>query len=391
MATPVMASVQALINQKNGGRQGNANFYYYPLANLDYVAGNCKSVNGTAANPAVTLPASTCNFHDIVTGSNIVPTNSTGSTYLGFSAGPGFDEASGLGSVNINNVATNWKTVNFNATTTTFTLTPTTGITHGASQALTVTVSSTAGTPTGDFSLVAVTTNPGAKLQYTLSGGTYSGNISGLPAGTYNVYVHYEGDGTFAPSNSANQQVTIGQESSGIALNLYYFVPGSYYSNPTSVPYGDLTDLTGTVAGTSATGTPSGTLTFAISQNGTALAPFVTKLDSTGTGALVAGAGYSSLYIAPNYPALNPGSYVVTATYGGDTSFAGSTNSISFTVTQQTPAVSISSSSAYITAGSAVTLNCSRGEGGPDASAGGVSKRKLHVPGHHFGNDTGHG
>ena len=358
VATPVMASVQALINQKNGGRQGNANFYYYPLANADYVSGACKSTNGTASNPTVTLPGAGCNFHDIVAGSNIIPTNASGSTSLGFAAGPGFDAASGLGSVNINNVALGWSKVNFNATTTTFTLTPTTGVTHGAAQALTVAVSSTAGTPTGDFSVIAATYNPGVQQRYTLSSGAYSGNISGLPAGTYSVHIHYEGDGTFAPSDSTNKLVVIGQESSTVALALAYFIPGSYTTGATTVPYGDLIDLTSTVTGASGTGTPSGNVLFTIKQNGSGITPYLGVLDGSGTAALVAGAGYSSLYIAPNYPALTPGSYVVTASYNGDVSFAPSMSTYSFVVTQQTPAVTLTSSSAFITTGAAVTLNC---------------------------------
>ena len=357
VATPVMASVQALINQKNGGRQGNADFYYYPLANRDYVAGNCKSVNGTASTPTVTLPGATCNFHDVIAGDNRSKQNSADTTGLGFYAGTGFDAASGLGSVNINNVATNWSTVNFNATTTTFTLTPLTGITHGASQTLAVSVSSTAGTPTGDISLIAVTTNPSTTQRYTLASGAYSGSITGLPAGTYNVYVHYEGDGTFAPSNSATQQVTIGQESSSVSLAAYYFLPGTYYSGFTTGPYGALYDLPATVTGTSNTGVPTGTVTFSGTRNGVAITPLTVTLDGTGTGAMVAGAGYSSLLVAQNYPVLALGSYVITATYSGDVSFAASSSPVSFTVGQATPTVSISSSSAYITSGASVTLN----------------------------------
>jgi hypothetical protein len=359
VATPVMASIQALINQKNGGRQGNANFHYYPLANNDYVAGNCKAAAGTASNVSVTLPGLGCNFHDIVTGDNRSKQNSADTTGLGFYAGTGFDEASGLGSVNIANVANNWSTVNFNSTTTAFTLSPTTVTTHGTSQNFTVTVSSTAGTPTGDFAIIAVTTTPGSYFQYTLSGGTYSGSLAGLPGGSYNVYAHYAGDGKFAPSDSPAIAVSIGQETSAISFVLADFYPGIAQTGYTSIPYGYLIDLVGTVAGTSNTGTPSGTLTFAVNDNGTNLSPYTGTLDSDSTAALVAGAGYSSIYLAPNYPVLVPGSYTVTATYNGDASFKTSSNSTSFTITKYTPTVSLTTSSADITSGSAVTLNLS--------------------------------
>ncbi len=357
VATPVMASVQALINQKNGGRQGNANFYYYPLANMDYVAGNCKAVNGTAASPAVTLPGASCNFHDIVSGDNRSKQNSTDTTGLGFYAGTGYDAASGLGSVNISNVAANWSTVSFRATTTAFTLTPTTLATHGATQNFSVTVNATGGTPTGDVSVIAVTTNPGTQFRYTLGGGTYSGTLAGLPGGTYSVHAHYEGDGTFAPSDSPSIQVTIGKETSTTSFLLTDFYPGFVQTGQTSIPYGYLIDLIGTVAGASATGTPSGTLSFAISQNGSNLTPYTGTLDSSGVAALVAGAGYSSLYVAPNYPVLPVGSYTVTATYSGDSSFAANTGTTSFTITKYTSTGTLTSSSAYISSGSSVTLN----------------------------------
>ncbi|MFC6646322.1 Ig-like domain repeat protein [Granulicella cerasi] len=356
VATPFQAGIQALINQKNGGRQGNANFYYYKLANQDYVAGNCKAVNGTAASPAVTLPASTCNFHDVVAGDNRTKSSSSDTTGLGFYSAAGFDEATGLGSMNVANVATNWSSVAFSATSTSFTLTPTTGA-HGVSQAYSIAVSSSAGTPTGDVSIIASTTMPGTKLRYTLSGGAASGTLNSLPGGTYNVYAHYEGDGTYAASDSAPVQVTIAKEASTVPLTLADFYNGYVQTNVTSIPYGYLVDLYSTVASTSGYGIPSGTLTFAVSRNGAPLAPLTVTLDGTGTGSLIASAGYSSLLIAPNYSALSAGSYTVTATYSGDSTFNSSTGTISFVIAQQTPTITLALSPAAITSGGNVMLN----------------------------------
>jgi hypothetical protein len=359
VATPVMASIQALIDEKNGGRQGNPNFFYYPLANADFAAGNCQAVNGTAANPAVTLPASTCNFHDVVAGSNRVQSSASDTTGLGFNAGSGFDPASGLGSVNIANVANNWSSVALQATTTTFTLTPTAGLTHGASQifAATVAASSGSGTPTGDISVIAETTLPGVQLRFTLTNGAYNGSLSGLPGGNYKVHVHYGGDGNFAASDSASVPVSIGKESSSIAVTLADFYPGFVQTGSSSIPYGYLVDLIGTVSGPSTTGTPSGSMTFSVAQNGMALAGVTNTVDASGSAALVAGASYTSLYLAPNYPTLNPGTYVVTLAYSGDASFGASTASSAFTVAKVTPAGTYSESSTYINSGQSVTLN----------------------------------
>ena len=80
-----------------------------------------------------------------------------GTDYVGFPATTGFDEATGLGTPNITNLANNWSTVTFNASKTTLNLSPTT-ITHGASQTAVITVAavSGSGTPTGDVSITAV-------------------------------------------------------------------------------------------------------------------------------------------------------------------------------------------------------------------------------------------
>ena len=63
VATPAMAGAQALIDAANGGRQGNANYFYYALANSQYNGSTtaCQSSNGTVANPVVVcrLPAAT--------------------------------------------------------------------------------------------------------------------------------------------------------------------------------------------------------------------------------------------------------------------------------------------------------------------------------------------
>jgi hypothetical protein len=358
VATPVMASVQALINEKNGGRQGNPNFHYYPLANLDYVSGVCKSTNGTAAVPAVTLPAASCNFHDIVSGGNNVKKNSSDTAGLGFLAATGFDEASGLGSVNIANVANNWSKVTLNATTTTFTLTPL-STTHGTAQTFSATVSATSGTPTGDISIVAATTNPGTIQQYTLASGSYSGSVNSLPGGTYNVTVHYAGDGTYAPSDSAPQQVTIAKESSTVTNTVYYFISGSYYSGVTSMPYGDMLVFTTKTAGASAAGTPTGTMTFGITNTGTntVLPSEAITLDASANASLIAGGTYTSLLVASNYPTLPAGTYSIMASYSGDNSFTASSATNNLTVTRQASTGTLTLSSTNITSGSPVTLN----------------------------------
>ena len=95
-ATPSMASVMAMVIEKAGVTQGNANPAFYTLASQQL------SSAGTAA------------FHDVTGGNNSVPGVS------GFSAGTGYDEATGLGSVDASLLVNNWSSSKQSA----FTLTP---------------------------------------------------------------------------------------------------------------------------------------------------------------------------------------------------------------------------------------------------------------------------
>lgn len=89
-SAPSFAAVIALLNQEMGGRQGNINPTLYALASV-----------------------STDAFHDVTRGNNIVPcqAGSTGcpaSGQFGFSAGLGYDQATGWGSVDASNLVREW-------------------------------------------------------------------------------------------------------------------------------------------------------------------------------------------------------------------------------------------------------------------------------------------
>ena len=83
-ASPSFAGLMALVLQKTGVRQGNANTVFYGMANSQY------------ANHGVGA------FHDVTTLNNSVP----GQT--GFNAGPGYDLATGLGTVDAFSLVTQW-------------------------------------------------------------------------------------------------------------------------------------------------------------------------------------------------------------------------------------------------------------------------------------------
>jgi len=109
-SSPAMAGIQALVNQKQNATQGNINPKLYSLAAKETLSG-CNSTNGSG---------STCVFNDVTAGTNAMPCYSgttnckattAGDTYSilpGYNAGTGYDLASGLGSVNAYNLATQW-------------------------------------------------------------------------------------------------------------------------------------------------------------------------------------------------------------------------------------------------------------------------------------------
>lgn len=86
-AAPAFAGLMALILQKTGSRQGNANPALYRLGNDQYSRGG----------PSV--------FHDITAGNNSF------SGVPGYACGTGYDLATGLGSVDASALAANWTPV----------------------------------------------------------------------------------------------------------------------------------------------------------------------------------------------------------------------------------------------------------------------------------------
>lgn len=116
-AAPIMAGMQALVNEVWGGRQGNPAPMYYAIARRAY---------GNEGRPecgsfATGGPAPTCTFNDIATGNNDMPCIGTDDCYLpmggtgvlslsddayepAFVSGVGWDFTTGIGSVNAANL-----------------------------------------------------------------------------------------------------------------------------------------------------------------------------------------------------------------------------------------------------------------------------------------------
>jgi hypothetical protein len=375
-SSPAFAAIMALINQNNG-RQGNANPVLYKIA----------ATLGQSCNSSTTPLAgsTTCSFYDITKGNNSVPcvgkspncsSNTTGTngvlvspasaTTPAWTTAPGYDLATGLGSVNVANLATQWPLAvgAFHSTTTSLTLNggAAVNITHGTSVTANVTVTSTSpGTPTGDVSLLASTLVNGGIGDSTLSSGTVTINSVILPGGSYNVNARYAGDTTFASSTSTpGVPVVVNKENSRLQYSIVTFNPANgniTNTNATSFEYGSpyilrfdilnhtaspCTPLTSPAVLTGCALDATGTVT--ITDNGAPLDAGSFPVNSAGSG--------------EDQPIqLPPGSHALSASYSGDISYnAAGPVADPVTVTKATTTTAVTASLPSIKSGGTVTL-----------------------------------
>ena len=367
-AAPAFAGIMALINQKYGP-QGQANFVLYPLK-AQYPAAFHDVTVGTIAVP--------CNASAIFSGGSSVPpvnctavtnplSSSTGTVEgelsvnnaPAYNAAAGYNLATGLGSVDAAVMLADWGNVHFASSS--VTLTPSsTSFTHGTAVTINGTVTG-AGTVGGNVALMTDSAEAGqqsANLGQVLAGqastfavgsnGGFSGSVSDLPGGTYDIWGHYGGDGTNAQGDSAKTQITVNPEDSSVALSLTSAAATMGAGSPipsgsTSVSYGTQASMTAQVAPTTYYNTcvkvtsppsscktttytpPSGTVTF--TDNG----------NTVNTAAI--NVGGTAAFNAP----FSVGTHSVTASYSGDNSYnKASSSSIGFTVIQNTPNVFVS-------------------------------------------------
>jgi len=384
VATPAMAGVMALINQKTGESQGLAAPELYKLA-ASQVYGACSAEiignNPTAKN--------NCYFYDIDTGTIAMPcdgTSGAGGTpspnctvahagdYVGILSGysgtAGYDQATGLGSLNVANVVTAWPQT-LGAGKATVTVSP--GVSSlNSSNSLNVTVTLTSNpaggvTPTGMVTLTAsgstytqtVTSSTGS-YSFTIPANSLPGSAAGM---LDTLTANYVGDSVYAAtSNTATVTVT----TLALLTPTITVTPASGTVNS-----GSSLNVTVTVAGTSIT--PTGTVT--LSGGGYTSSP-QTLTNGTYTFTIPANS-------------LASGSDQLTVNYSGDGSYGAGSNSATVTVTESTftlsnPVVAVTpvagvapgaSASAVVTVASVagytgtVTLTCQQ-TGGPSTGDG---------------------
>jgi subtilase family serine protease len=131
-ASPIMAGIQALVNQNAGARQGNPNFRLYQLAAKEYGPSGSPACNSSKGNTV----SSSCIFYDVTQGDNDVPCVADAGTYYNcynpsgtygvlstsnssyapaYGATTGWDFTTGIGTINAFNLVMNWTTVPFSA------------------------------------------------------------------------------------------------------------------------------------------------------------------------------------------------------------------------------------------------------------------------------------
>lgn len=350
-SSPIFSGIMVLINQATGSRQGNANYILYKLA----------SQNGNTCSSVATT-SSTCVFYDVPGGStiqmpcvngtlNCVTTSSTDANGVlsGYGTTPGYDLATGLGSVNAGNLISKWISFTsvLSASKTTLNLDSgaAVNITHGQSITAVVNVAPIQGpgTPTGTISLTA---NPGSTSEQVVAispliNGSASFSTTSLPGGTnYAVFASYSGDGTFAPSVSDTTFITVAPEQSRVSVAYELFDANGNETSPnaTSASFGQFSILhisvssqSGDVCPTNSpgnSGCPTGTIT--LTDNGNPLDGGVFNLNSQG-------------YADDKVISLSPGAHQLSAVYSGDNSFTGSLGNGVITINKTGTSVTLSS------------------------------------------------
>ena len=317
-SAPAMAGIMALVDQKYG-RQGQANAVLYPLAQQK--------------------PSS---FHDVTLGGNwdicvegdadctlnVAGLGAQAGESTVYSATPGFDLASGWGSVDAANLVNNWNAITFKSTSTALEVEPT-QVTHGSNVTLTtsVTPASGSGTPTGAVSILTTSTLPSNESQtaITLTGGSGSTTVNYLPGGAYQLTASYGGDGTFSASSSSPQSLTVSPEKSTLTVQ----VEGDYGASKSYLTYGLPVYLSAQ---------PVGVNSPVNETDGAATGSVSFTLDGASTSVPLNVGGIASW----TTPILSVGSHTAGASYSGDASFqASSATAVNFSVTKGYPSLNI--------------------------------------------------
>ena len=212
---PVFAGMLALINQMKGYNTGSGNInpslYTMATSGASYSAGNI--------------------FHDIVTGNNECTAgatycSSTSGSTTNYNTAAGYDLVTGLGSIDLANLATAWTASGSTLIGTTTTITASSAApAANATDTFTITVVSggaSTTTPTGNVTLQidGGTSHSGTTTTVALAAGTTAGTATATyqtsfaTAGAHQIIAQYPGDAHVAASSGV-VSVNVGGTTSG--------------------------------------------------------------------------------------------------------------------------------------------------------------------------------
>ena len=248
--------------------------------------------------------------------------------------------------------------VNQASTTTTLAASPS-SMTYGQSVTFTATigvVAPGAGTPTGSVEFFDGTTPIGTT---PLSGSTAAVSTAALSAGTHSITAQYRGDGNFSSSTSSPATVPVRMASTTTKLS----------SSASTLVFGQSVTFTATIGVVApGAGVPTGSVTF---KDGST---------TLGTGTLNS-TGQATFAITT----LAVGSHTITAVYGGDPNFSGSTSAaLAQTVSKDgsTAAITSSASPSVLNQSVSFTVTVSAAAPGSGTPTGTVQFR---IDGSKFG------
>jgi hypothetical protein len=333
-SSPAAAGIMALVNQNLGGQpQGLANYVFYKLASI----------------PGV--------YHDTTKGDNKVP-DPSGQFTVGYSAGTGYDLATGLGSFDAFALVNNWQkaaTAIGSATTLALANGQGTTVVHGSPIHVRTTVKcgngSSCTAPTGAVSLLATSSTGDAigsgvgQLNPGASASTANIQTSSVPGGSMTITARYGGDSKYYASTSGPVNVTVTPEPSTTYIGM---ISGGYITTvPISVGYGIPVPLGVAVAGNSGYGYPTGGINLSADAQPISPAKYDYNTGAWSTYDIFLNYGEKSTLLTQGNnptsqsssistlaPGLPAGPHQLMASYAGDPSFGPSNASYSFSVTK---------------------------------------------------------
>jgi subtilase family serine protease len=305
----IFAGIMALVDQSNAGPEGNAAPVLYTLAQRQQGV-----------------------FHDIVTGS----TTLNGS---GYTATPGYDLATGLGSLDASAFVQHYASAQATGTQqSVVTLSPSyQNVSPGAQVTVSATVAPATGSgpvPTGTVTFYDNFTGSSVQVGTTqqLSSGQLSATLGTLAAGSHSITGAYSGDSNYTTDTSSPVTVLSTKFSTSLSVS----------SSTLSPAIGSTITATATIQ-SSQTIAPTGSLSFV--------------LDGAVAGTAAINGSGPSYTATLQIPITSSGSHTLAASYNGDNNYSSATsNPITLTTGKGSTITTLSALPATYTAGSPETF-----------------------------------